>query len=304
MADLGCLLYEAEKTCRIRVLQNEPMSAHTTFRIGGPADYFVSPETRGDFLTLMRLLHKEDVRPFVLGNGSNLLVSDEGICGVVVSTEPALCFASCDGRKLNAGAGILLSKLAQIAKDQKLSGLEFAQGIPGTLGGAVFMNAGAYGGAMSGVVAQTTYLEGEEEKQLSREEHLFSYRSSFFSEHPEAIILESTLLLEEGDTADIAGKMNDFAQRRREKQPLSLPSAGSAFKRPEGYFAGKLIEDAGLRGLSVGGAQVSEKHCGFIVNRGGASCADVRRLIEIIQDTVLHRFGVTLQCEIRMVGGR
>ncbi len=287
----------------IDILKDEPMRRHTTFAIGGPADLFIQPKTRRELAGALSVLRERGIPFLLLGNGSNMLVADAGIRGAVVcTTELDEVRIGEDGYTLTAEAGALLGRVARRAQRAGLTGVEFAGGIPGSVGGAVFMNAGAYDGQMAGVVEQTEYLdEAGETHTLTGEEHGFAYRGSVFRAHPDWTVVRSTLRLQPGDPAAILDKMNDFAQRRRDKQPLNFPSAGSTFKRPEGYFAGRLIEDAGLKGVSVGAAQVSEKHAGFLINRGGATCDDMLRLIELVQQRVREQFGVQLECEVRII---
>lgn len=287
----------------IDILKDEPMRRHTTFAIGGPADLFIQPKTRRELAGALSVLRERGILFLLLGNGSNMLVADAGIRGAVVcTTELDEVRIGEDGYTLTAEAGALLGRVARRAQRAGLTGAEFAGGIPGSVGGAVFMNAGAYDGQMAGVVEQTEYLdEAGETHTLTGEEHGFAYRGSVFRAHPDWTVVRSTLRLQPGDPAAILDKMNDFAQRRRDKQPLNFPSAGSTFKRPEGYFAGRLIEDAGLKGFSVGAAQVSEKHAGFLINRGGATCDDMLRLIELVQQRVREQFGVQLECEVRII---
>ena len=287
----------------IDILKEEPMRRHTTFAIGGPADLFIQPKTRRELAGALSVLRERGIPFLLLGNGSNMLVADAGIRGAVVcTTELDEVRSGEDGYTLTAEAGALLGRVARRAQRAGLTGAEFAGGIPGSVGGAVFMNAGAYDGQMAGVVEQTEYLdEAGETHTLTGEEHGFAYRGSVFRAHPDWTVVRSTLRLQPGDPAAILDKMNDFAQRRRDKQPLNFPSAGSTFKRPEGYFAGRLIEDAGLKGVSVGAAQVSEKHAGFLINRGGATCDDMLRLIELVQQRVREQFGVQLECEVRII---
>lgn len=287
----------------IDILKDEPMRRHTTFAIGGPADFFIQPKTRRELAGALSVLRERGIPFLLLGNGSNMLVADAGIRGAVVcTTELDEVRIGEDGYTLTAEAGALLGRVARRAQRAGLTGAEFAGGIPGSVGGAVFMNAGAYDGQMAGVVEQTEYLdEAGETHTLTGEEHGFAYRGSVFRAHPDWTVVRSTLRLQPGDPAAILDKMNDFAQRRRDKQPLNFPSAGSTFKRPEGYFAGRLIEDAGLKGVSVGAAQVSEKHAGFLINRGGATCDDMLRLIEFVQQRVREQFGVQLECEVRII---
>ena len=297
-----CIAALREAAPEIDILLNEPMRRHTTFAIGGPADLFVQPKTRRELAETLRVFRERGVRFLLLGNGSNMLVADAGIRGAVVCTSELDDVRVDDDGTLVAEAGALLGRVARRAQRAGLTGVEFAGGIPGSLGGAVFMNAGAYDGQMAGVVEKTEYLdENGALHTLTGDEHGFGYRRSVFRDHPDWTVVRSTLRLQPGDPAAILDYMNDLAQRRREKQPLNFPSAGSTFKRPEGYFAGKLIEDAGLKGASVGGAQVSEKHAGFLINRGGATCDDMLRLIELVQQRVKEKFGVQLECEVRII---
>lgn len=286
----------------IEILPNEPMSRHTTFAIGGPADLFVIPKTLEQLSGALKTLRNCGIPLLLLGNGSNMLVSDAGYRGAVICTTEMDDVRAGDDCTLVAQAGALLARVARRAQRAGLTGAEFSGGIPGSVGGAVFMNAGAYDGQMAGIVEKTEYLDGEGNLHtLTGEEHCFSYRNSAFRAHPDWTVVRTTMRLQPGDPAAILDKMNDFAQRRRDKQPLNFPSAGSTFKRPEGYFAGRLIEDAGLKGVSVGAAQVSEKHAGFLINRGGATCDEMLRLIELVQQRVRERFGVDLECEVRIV---
>lgn len=282
---------------------DEPMSRHTSFRIGGPADLLVSPKSERAVCSVVRAAKKAGLPLTVLGNGSNVLVSDDGIRGVVLCLGTEYGAVNVEGTRITAQTGALLSVLASEAYHAGLTGLEFAGGIPGSLGGALFMNAGAYDGQTANVVVSSRYYDTKIDAigTLSDEEHAFAYRTSIFKSHPEWIALSAVLQLQEGDPAEIRAKMDDFAQRRRDKQPLNYPSAGSTFKRPAGYFAGKLIQDAGLMGYSIGGAQVSEKHAGFVINKGNATCADVLALIEHVQNEVQSQFGVELEPEVRML---
>ena len=282
------------------VAVDEPMSAHTTFRIGGPADYYVEP-TFEEVKELLLFLKKENIPYTLIGNGSNLLVSDEGIEGVVVSFGKEMSEVSREKEVVRAKAGILLSRLASFAASKSLSGLEFASGIPGTLGGAITMNAGAYGGEMKDVVQSVTVLSGDEMKEYSGEEMDFSYRHSRVLDE-DLIVLEVTMKLQSGREEEILSSMKELNKKRVEKQPLNFPSAGSTFKRPEGYFAAKLIEDAGLKGYTVGGAKVSEKHSGFVINFDHATAKDVCTLMQDVQRIVKEKFDVSLEPEVRMIG--
>lgn len=283
------------------ILVNEPMSKHTTFRIGGNADVFVSPEV-SQVSDLIALAKEYEVPVTVIGNGSNLLVGDKGIRGLVLSFGKEAEAIHLEGNRMTVAAGTILAKAAAEAAKNSLTGLEFAAGIPGSLGGAIVMNAGAYGGEMKDVVISAKVLTPAGEiKELSNEELELSYRHSCIPEK-DYIVLEATLELEPGEESAIREKMADFKNRRVEKQPLEYPSAGSTFKRPEGYFAGKLIQDANLRGYQVGGAQVSEKHCGFVINKGNATAADVLQLIQDVKRIVYDTFQVELEPEVKMIG--
>ena len=284
-----------------RILIDEPMSKHTTFRIGGTADIFVSPEII-EVPDILSLAKEYQVPVTIIGNGSNLLVGDKGIRGLVVSFGKAAEYIQVDGSCIIAGAGAMLSKIATEALKHSLTGFEFAAGIPGTLGGALVMNAGAYGGEIKDVLISANVLTTEGNViTLSAEELDLSYRHSCIPEK-EYIVLEAIIELQPSEQEAIREMMDDFRGRRIDKQPLEYPSAGSTFKRPEGYFAGKLIQDAELRGYTVGGAQVSEKHCGFVVNKGGATAADVCQLIADVKEKVYEQFQVELEPEVKMIG--
>lgn len=287
----------------VMLCPNEPMSRHTSFRIGGPADLLVSPKSERALCSAVKAARAAGLPLTVLGNGSNVLVHDEGIRGVVLCIGSDYAALQVEGTRITAQTGVLLSVLSNEAQRAGLSGLEFAGGIPGSLGGALFMNAGAYDGQMADVVVSSRYYDAQTGKieMLTGTEHAFGYRASTYKGHPDWIALSAVMQLAEGDPAAIRAKMDDFAGRRRDKQPLNYPSAGSTFKRPAGYFAGKLIQDAGLMGYTVGGAQVSEKHAGFVINRGGATCADVLALMEHVQNEVLRQFGVQLEPEVRVL---
>ena len=280
----------------------EPMSAHTSFRIGGPARYFVSPKSEEEAVLVLRFLREEEIPFAVIGNGTNLLVSDEGFDGCVVhiGKEMSGITVAEDGI-IEAEAGALLSQIAQAALHASLRGFAFAAGIPGSLGGALMMNAGAYGGEMKDVLidARVLAMDGSV-RTVPLEEMGLGYRRSGFRERNE-VVLSGRIRLEAGDPDMIRAEMEDLAERRREKQPLTEPSAGSTFKRPEGYFAGKLIADAGLKGFRIGGACVSEKHAGFVVNKGGATAADVKALIAEVRKVVLEKYGVLLEPEVRFL---
>ncbi len=282
------------------VKEQEPMAKYTTFRIGGPAELLVQPRRTEDVPTLLRLLRDYEIPVRILGGGSNLLVSDAGVSGVVLHMGCGTAELSGEAA-LRVDAGCQKAAAAVIAQRAGFSGLEFLHGIPGMLGGGVMMNAGAYGGELSQVVTGVTVCDREGEVSFLDAAALdFGYRRSVFTARRDLTVLSAELSLTPDDPAAIRARMDDLMARRREKQPLEYPSAGSTFKRPAGYFAGKLIEDCGLKGYAVGGACVSEKHAGFVVNRGGAACEDVRRVIEHVRETVLRTFGVELECEIEM----
>lgn len=284
------------------VLTDEPMSNHTTFRIGGAADYFLLPAEGTQIKGIFEICREEGIPCFILGNGSNLLVSDKGYRGAVIQIYRNMNKIETEGTVIRAQAGALLSAIAAEAKNNSLTGFEFAGGIPGTLGGAVTMNAGAYGGEMKDVLKSVTVADGEGNIiKLSVEELNLGYRTSIVKTAG-YFVLEAEISLKEGNPEEIKELMRDLTERRTSKQPLEFPSAGSTFKRPEGYFAGKLIMDSGLRGYRVGGAQVSEKHCGFVINAGGATAEDVRTLIQDVQNTVYEKFGVMLEPEVRFLG--
>lgn len=280
----------------------EPMQKHTTFRIGGPADCFVQIENKEQLIRLQRYLKQLEMPFFMLGNGSNLLVSDKGYQGIVLQIGQKMSKIEVDGNVITAQAGAAMSQVARAALEHGLTGLEFVSGIPGTIGGGVVMNAGAYDGELSGVVTQVNVVNSEGEcMELENDSMEFGYRTSIIRNNS-FTVTEVILKLEEGDREQIRAKMEDLAARRREKQPLEYPSAGSTFKRPRGNFAGKLIMDAGLRGFQIGGAKVSEKHCGFIVNTGNATAEDVRDVISEVRKQVKERFHVDLEPEILFLG--
>ena len=284
------------------ILTEEPMSRHTTFRVGGEAQCFVRISDKEQLKKLIPYLRQIEVPYFILGNGSNLLVSDKGYEGVILQIGNKMNTITVEGIHIRAQAGALLSQIAKCAYDKGLTGFEFASGIPGSIGGGVVMNAGAYGGEMKQVVESVLVMDIQGEiLELSGESMEFGYRTSIIKNRP-FIVLEVCLKLEQGNKERIASDMEELAQKRREKQPLEYASAGSTFKRPEGYFAGKLIMDAGLRGYSIGGAQVSDKHCGFVVNTGKASATDVAEVISEVQERVKDKFGVSLETEVIFLG--
>lgn len=284
------------------IRQEEPLAAYTTFRVGGPAKVLVTAENSNQLGQIMRYLSLAELPYFVLGNGSNLLVGDKGYRGIVLRLAGEFEQVTVDGNRVKAGAAALMSKAARLAMEAGLTGMEFASGIPGSIGGGVRMNAGAYGGEMCQIVESVEVLaEDGSILKLDNATMEFGYRSSVLKNR-NFIVLSVTMKLEQGNKEEILAYMNDLAARRREKQPLEYASAGSTFKRPEGYFAGKLIMDAGLRGFRIGGACVSEKHCGFVVNTGGASAADVVEVIRSVQKTVFEKFGVELETEVIFLG--
>ena len=285
-----------------RVLVDEPMKKHTTFRVGGNADYFVMPRTTEEIQQVIELCKKENLPYYILGNGSNLLVSDKGYRGVMIQIYKEMNAITVNGNRICAQAGALLSKVGSVALEAELTGFEFAAGIPGTVGGAVVMNAGAYGGEMKDILSSATVLtEDGTILTLKNEELKLGYRTSIVAKK-NYIVLEAEYQLRVGDKADIRAKMDELKLQRVTKQPLEYPSAGSTFKRPTGYFAGKLIQDAGLRGFQVGGAQVSEKHCGFVINTGNATAADIMELMKQVSERVYEEFGVMLEPEVKRLG--
>lgn len=296
------LLYSALRRALpgLYLLENEPMYRHCSFRTGGPAALFAEPGSEEELAALRRFLWEKGEESAVIGRGTNLLVRDEGVRAVVIHIGEALGALRFDGDAAEAGAGISLARLAAAAKERALSGLEFAHGIPGSLGGAVVMNAGAYGGEMKDAVSSVRYLDARGELHETAEPG-FAYRRSRFSEGTD-LITAAALRLRPGDPAEIGARMRELAERRAASQPLDRPSAGSTFKRPATGYAAALIEQAGLKGCRIGGAQVSEKHAGFVINAGGASSADILALMEHIQETVEMRFGVRLEPEVRVLG--
>lgn len=286
----------------LELREHEPMARHTTFRIGGPVRLMALPKTEKEAQAVLKTAWELECPPFFLGNGSNLLVADAGYEGFVLKLAGEMDQVREVNRRLVAGSAMLLSQLAWAALGRGLAGLEFAHGIPGSLGGAVTMNAGAYGGEMAQVVTAVTCLTRRGELEtVPADRCAFSYRHSAFSDGSR-LILRVEFSLPQGDPEEIRAKIEDLARRRKEKQPLEWPSAGSMFKRPPGHFAAALIDQCGLKGLTVGGAQVSEKHAGFVVNRGGATCADVLALVDQVRERVLRQTGVELEMEVRVLG--
>ncbi len=297
---------QEQLTGQVPFLVNEPMSKHTSFRIGGCVDIFTKPRTVEEIEYILNLKHEFGFNIYVIGKGSNILVSDDGLDGVVIEIAEEFSKVVVSDTMITAQSGITLSVLSEIAVEHALTGVEFASGIPGTLGGAVFMNAGAYGGNMEDIITNVKVLSVHNEldditiRTLTNEQLGFGYRQCSI-QNTSDIVIEAQMHLEKGDREQIIEVIEDLSQRRKSKQPLNLPSAGSVFKRPEGYYAGQLIDEAGLRGLRYGDAQVSEKHCGFIVNRGKATASEVMKLIQTVQQIVYNKSGVYLETELRLV---
>lgn len=287
-----------------KIKYNEKMSKYTTMRVGGPCDCIVFPDEISKIKEVIDFCKNENITFFVIGNGSNLLVQDEGIHGVVIKLGHRFGKIEIDGEYILAYAGATMPALSQLAKKNSLKGLEFACGIPGTIGGGVKMNAGAYGSQISDILYEVTYMDEKEEiKTIKNKECSFGYRKSIFTINPNYVILSAKFKLERGNIDGIENKMKENSLARKTKQPLEYPNFGSVFKRPEGYFVGKLVDDAGLRGYKIGGAQVSTKHTGFIVNVDNATCKDVLNLIGYVQTTVYNKFNVKLTPEVIIIGG-
>ncbi|QNO14532.1 UDP-N-acetylmuramate dehydrogenase [Alkalicella caledoniensis] len=293
--DLFSKLFEATGN---NAKRDYPLKEYTTFKIGGPADYFVTPETEEQVLHVINIAKENSIPFFILGKGSNILVPDEGFRGLVINLSDKFNKIESSQERIYAQSGATLTDVSKTALVHSLTGLEFAIGIPGSLGGAVFMNAGAYGGEMKDCIHEVKFIRDNKILTEHRENLEFGYRKSTFQKKND-IVIGAWLQLKKGNYDEIKAVMEELTQKREEKQPLEMPSAGSVFKRPEGYFAGKLIQDSGLRGFKVGNAEVSTKHCGFIVNAGGATAQDVKGLVEEIQKRVKEKFGVELEREIR-----
>ena len=285
------------------VEENAPMSKYTSFKTGGNADLFIIPASVDSLAQIIKKCKELNIKPFVMGNGSNLLVTDNGYKGVIIKIGSNLSSMKLvDENTIECESGVMMKALCNFALDNSLSGLEFAFGIPGNLGGAVYMNAGAYGGEMKDVLYSCTHIDSDGNiGTLTKDQLDLGYRRSAYTDNGYTII-SATLKLQKGDKTEIKEAMNDKLRRRKEKQPLEFPSAGSTFKRPEGYFAGALIEDCNLKGCTIGGAQVSEKHAGFVINRGGATSTDILNLIKHIQNTVFEKHGVKLETEVKIIG--
>ena len=297
-------MYDYIKTVipRERIIFHEPMSKHTTFRVGGEAECLITIQSEEELGKLIPYLNQIEQDYFILGNGSNLLVGDKGYRGIVLKFGEQMEQIRVEGTRITAKAGALLAQAAAVAKENSLTGLEFAAGIPGSIGGGVVMNAGAYDGEMKMVVESVRGMDSEGQiLTLDNDTMEFGYRTSAIKYRP-IVVLEVALQLSQGEKSQIAGRMEELAQLRKSKQPLEYPSAGSTFKSPEGYYAGKLIMDAGMRGYRIGGAQVSDKHCGFVINTGKATAADIREVIEEVQERVKERFHVSLEPEVVFLG--
>ncbi|PKM60594.1 MAG: UDP-N-acetylenolpyruvoylglucosamine reductase [Firmicutes bacterium HGW-Firmicutes-4] len=283
------------------IKENEPMKNHTSFKVGGPADLFLMPQSRAELQAVLEICKESQNPLYIMGNGSNLIVRDKGYSGIIINTK-ALNQVETVGETLIAEPGISLKDLANVALKEKLTGLEFASGIPGSLGGAVTMNAGAYDGEMKGIIKNITVItEDGSLKTIPADQCNFGYRSSILQQH-HWVLVSVELGLKNGDYQQIKAKMLDLNDQRQSKQPLEYPSAGSTFRRPVGYYAGKLVQDAGFRGYAIGGAQVSEKHSGFVINKGGATAADILNLIAAIQSAVKDQFDVDLKTEVIVIG--
>ena len=285
-----------------QILEEEPMKKHTTFRIGGPAEYLILPQTTEEIADVIKLCRQEEIPWYIVGNGSNLLVADEGVRGVVIQLLRNFNQIQVEGCQIRMQAGAQNAAVAKRALDASLTGFEFAAGIPGTIGGAVVMNAGAYGGEMKDILKEVTVLDPNGMiRTIPAEELELGYRTSIIARKG-YVVLEAVIVLKTGDPKEIKAAMDELKEKRVTKQPLEYPSAGSTFKRPEGYFAGKLVMDAGLRGFSVGGAQISEKHCGFVINKGNATAKDVTELMDETKKIVMEKFGVALEPEVKRLG--
>lgn len=297
--DFSLSLMQVLKPQNVKI--DEPMKLHTSFKVGGAADILVEPETSEEVQKVIELCTDNKIPYYIIGNGSNLIVKDGGIRGVVIKLS-RLKSIKVEGEKIIAESGITLAAVAREALKNNLEGFEFASGIPGSVGGAINMNAGAYGGEMSQVVESALVINGDGKIIKILKEGLdLRYRHSIIMDQ-NYVVIEVTFKLAQGDYNNIKDKMDDLAKRRKDKQPLEYPSAGSTFKRPEGYFTGKLVEESGLKGITVGGAQVSEKHAGFVINKGDATAKDILDLIELVQKTVRDKFNVELQTEVLIIG--
>lgn len=287
-----------------RIKYNEPMKNHTTVKVGGNCDCLVLPQSIEEIKNIIEYAKENDIKYYIIGNGSNLLVVDEGVHALIIKITNKFSKVEVNEEEIIASSGASMPIVAINARKNSLTGFEFACGIPGTIGGGVRMNAGAYGGEIADVFVEATYLDTDGSiKTIKKEDMAFGYRHTYFSDNPDLVILSAKFKLSKGDKEEISKKMEENATARRTKQPLEYPNFGSVFKRPEGYFVGKLVSDSGLRGYTIGGAQVSEKHTGFIVNKGNATCKDIVDLIRYIQKTVYEKFGVNLKTEVVFIGG-
>lgn len=288
-----------------RVLYNEPMKKHTTVKVGGKADVVVLPESVDEVKKLIEFAKNENIPYYVIGCGSNLLVTDDDIHAMFIIIKNRLGKVYVNGNIIVADAGAAIPYVSQVARKNSLTGFEFASGIPGTVGGCVRMNAGAYGGEIKDIFLQATYIDGDGNiKTINKDEMEFGYRKTFFMNHKDFVIISAKFVLKEGNIEEITNKMNENNLARKEKQPLEYPNFGSVFKRPEGYFVGKLVTDSGLKGYTIGGAQVSQKHAGFIINTGNATCKDIVDLIHHIQKVVYEKYKVNLETEVVYIGGK
>lgn len=288
-----------------RIKYNEPMKKYTTMKVGGPCDAIICPSSIEEIKDIVKYCKKSNLKYYVIGNGSNLLVRDEGIHALVIKIGHHFSDVKVNGEYITAYAGVTMPLIAQIAKKESLSGFEFACGIPGTIGGGTKMNAGAYGSQISDIVTEITYLDDDFNISTIQNKNCdFGYRHSIFTKKDSFVILSATFKLKRGSAEEISKKMQENSKARKEKQPLDYPNFGSVFKRPQGYFVGKLVSDSGLRGYTIGGAQVSTKHTGFIVNVGNATCKDVTNLIEYVQKVVFEKFNVKLETEVVIIGGK
>ncbi|MEG2275862.1 MAG: UDP-N-acetylmuramate dehydrogenase [Clostridia bacterium] len=286
-----------------KIKYNEPLAKHSTMKVGGPADVLVEISTLDEIEKVVEFARENKIKYYVLGNGSNVFATDKGYRGIIIKIAKSFSDYNIDGDEITVCAGMSMPRLASIAQSQGLSGLEFACGIPGTIGGGVRMNAGAYGGEMQDVVTQTKFIdENGILRTISHDEHEFSYRHTIFTDNPKYIILETTMKLKAADKDEIKNKMMENSKKRREKQPLEYPNCGSTFKRPEGLFVGQIIQESNLKGYTVGGAQVSEKHAGFIINRNNATAKDVLDLISHIQSVIKEKYNVELKVEVIVIG--
>ena len=288
-----------------KIKYNEPISKHCTMRVGGPADVIVEPTTLEEITRIIDFAKENKIPYYILGNGSNVFGTDKGYRGIIIKIAKHFSDYTVEENRITVCSGMSMPRLAAIALGEELAGIEFACGIPGTMGGGVRMNAGAYGGELSSVIVQTKYLDQDGKIQIiDNEAHKFEYRHSIFTDHPEYLILETTLELTKGNKDEIKEKMNTHSKSRREKQPLEFPNSGSTFKRPEGRFVGQMIQESGLKGFKIGDAQVSEKHAGFIVNRGKATAKDVLDLISHIQKVIKENYDVELKAEVIVIGDK